>query len=306
MQRTPNSEPALQALAWDDVKLFLALCRARTLGEAARSLQVDTSTVSRRLSGLEDVLGATLFDRDRGGVHPTAAVEPLLPVAEEIEHAMLRFAGTAEKLERTVTGTVRVACPSDAAEALIVPGLPALLQRHPGLQLELSAGEALVDVARRAVDIALRTVRPETGDLVAKAIGTVTLLPAAAPAMAAELGTIKRWQDVPWVGWGERFADSPGARWLRTHAPDAVPRLRSDSLRLQIAAIAQGLGAGLLPAGSVRHYGLEALRPTARLRRSTAPCPAGPLFLVTHRALRNVPRVAAVWDFLVEQAARRL
>src|SRR5260221_6412085 len=120
-------------LNWDDVRLFLALCRSRTVGSAARSLGVDGSTVSRRLSALEKALAATLFERGRGGVTPTEAAEELMSVAEQIEDAMLRFASSAETLEREVAGRVRITCPADAAEVVVVPLLSVLLGRQPAL-----------------------------------------------------------------------------------------------------------------------------------------------------------------------------
>jgi DNA-binding transcriptional LysR family regulator len=106
---------ARDALVWDDVRLFLALCRARTLGAAARTLGVDAATCSRRLAALEEALAATLFDRGRDGIRKTKAAEDLLPVAEEIEAGMLRFASLADGLEREAVGTVRMTCPPDAA-----------------------------------------------------------------------------------------------------------------------------------------------------------------------------------------------
>ena len=87
--------PPTGAMGWDDVRLFLALARARTVGDAASSLGVDASTVSRRLVALEEVMAARLFDRGRDGVTATAAAEELIPVAEEIEAAIGRFTRTA-------------------------------------------------------------------------------------------------------------------------------------------------------------------------------------------------------------------
>ena len=55
------------SMQWDDVRLFLALHRVRTVGAAARALGADPSTVSRRLVALEEALAATLFDRGRRG-----------------------------------------------------------------------------------------------------------------------------------------------------------------------------------------------------------------------------------------------
>ncbi len=295
-----RSDPQATDLPWDDVKLFLALCRARTLGEAARELGIDQSTVSRRLAALEEALAASLFDRGRGGIVATDAAEGLLPVAEEIEHAMARFAGAAEALEREVSGLVRIACPPDVAEVLVAPHLPALLARHPGLQIDLEAGEGLVDVARRVADVALRTVRPETGDLIVKTLTSVDWVLAATPEIAQGLGTLRSWRDVPWITWGERFAHVPAARWFSEHA-DVDPVVRSDSLRVQIAVACAGVGAAIVPFRSVAHYGLVPVRIGATLRRSMAPWPRNDLFLVTHRALRKVPRVNAVWNFLAEQ-----
>lgn len=300
MQRT---DPRAAHLHWGDVRLFLALCRASTLGEAARVLGVDQSTVSRRLAALEENLAASLFDRGRGGIVATEAAEGLLPVAEEIEHAMARFSGAAESLEREVSGVVRVACPPDAAEGLIVPHLPALFARYPGLQLELLPGEAVVDVARRVADIALRIIRPTTGDLIVRTIAPVDWVLAASPSLAKVLGTIRSWSDVPWVTFGDRFAHIPAAQWVRDHAT-VQPLVRSDSVQLQIAVVSTGLGAALMPAPSAVHNGLTPVKIGAKLRRSMTPWPTDDLFLVTHRALRNVPRVNAVWDFLVEHAQK--
>ena len=291
----------MQDLRWDDVRLFLALTRAESLGDAARALGVDGSTVSRRLSALEETLGATLFDRGRSGITATDAAEALMTVAEEIELGMARFTGRAETFEREVAGKVRITCPPDAAEALIVPLLPKLLARHPNLAIELDAGAALLDVARRATDLALRIVKPDRGDLVVTRLMAVEWVVAAAPTLAAELGTLRAWQDVPWVGFSDRFADAAPARWFARHVT-APARFSSASMRVQIAFVGAGLGIGLVPATSVQHYGLRPVKLTKRLRQQLVELPASDLYLVTHQALRRVPRVRAVWDHLVAEA----
>src|SRR5215813_2726871 len=185
----------IASMQWDDVRLFLALHRARTVGAAARALGVDPSTVSRRLGALEETLAATLFDRGREGIAPTEAAERLLPVAEEIEAAMTRFTTAAEGLEREVSGRVRITCPPDVAEVVLVPLLPGLLARHPSLSVDLEPGEATLDLTRREADLALRTVRPLRGDLVVRRLRDVVWVVAAAPGLARELGTLRRWTE---------------------------------------------------------------------------------------------------------------
>jgi DNA-binding transcriptional LysR family regulator len=74
---------------------------------------------------------------------------------------------------------------------------------------------------------------------------------------------------------------------------------------VQLAAVTAGVGIALVPAPSVAHYGLVPVKIAAALRPDAAECPIDELFLVTHRALRNVPRVRVVWDLLVEQLGDR-
>jgi DNA-binding transcriptional LysR family regulator len=290
------------AFHWDDVRLFLALCRSPTVGVAARALGVDASTVSRRLVQLEDAVKATLFDRGRDGVTPTKAAEDLLPVAEEIEAVVRRFSTAAEGLERVAEGLVRLTCPADVAEVVVAPVLRELRARHPALRFQLDPGEAVLDLTRREADLALRTARPTRGDLIVTKVATVRWVAAANPALARELGPVKRWTDVPWIGFGERLAQLPPARWHAQHV-GVEYAVRSDSLAVQLSSVVAGLGVALVPAPSIAHYGLIAIPLAPRLRTGAAAWPLDDLFLVTHRALRDVPRVRVVWDALVARFA---
>jgi DNA-binding transcriptional LysR family regulator len=302
MQRQKMPREPLQ---WDDVRLFLALCRARTVGAAARSLSVDASTVSRRLITLERALGATLFERGRDGSTPTKAAEDLLPVAEEMEQVMARFANTADNLEREVSGLVRVTCPPDVAEVVIAPLLAELLGRHPALRVEINPGESVLDLTRREADLALRTTRPARGDLVVTRLASIRWLPAASPKLARELGALRAWGDAPWIGWGERLASIGPARFLAARLAQQEPVVRSDSLMLQLKLVTAGVGVALVPEPSIEHYGLVPLKLAAPLREAARQWPADTLYLVSHRALRDVPRVRALWDLLLERVGKR-
>ena len=302
MQRKPTTSDPLH---WDDVRLFLSLCRSSTVGEAARALRVDSSTVSRRLSALEAGLTATLFDRNHEGITATKAAEDLLPVAEEMEAAMLRFAQAADGLEREVSGVVRIACPPDVANVVIAPLLRELLALHPALRVEIAPGEAVLDLTRREADLALRTVRPAHGDLWVTRLTSVRWVLVASAELARTIGTLHSWHDAAWVGWGPRFSLIGPAKWLQTHAKGVEPVVRSDSLMVQIAAVSAGVGVTLVPEPSARHYGLVPVKLAAALRADAASWPTDELFLVTLRALREVPRVRALWDLLLQRTGGR-
>ena len=292
-------------LRWDDVRLFLALYRARTVAEAGRSLGVDSSTVSRRLRVLETELDATLFDRSHDGISATKSAEDLLAVAEEIEQGMIRFTNAAEGLERVAAGLVRIACPPDVADVVVAPLLGELFSRHPALRIEIVPGESVLDLTRREADLALRTVRPTQGDLVVTRLTTVRWVLVASPQRASQLGTLQAWSDAPWIGWGERLARIGPAAWLAQYAKDVVPLVRSDSLMVHISVVLAGTGVALVPEPSAKHYGLVPVKLGKALRAEAEAWPSSDLFLVTHRALREVPRVRAVWELLTERAFAR-
>ncbi len=299
-----HGNTAASPLAWDDVRLFLALCRSRTVGEAGKALGIDASTVSRRLAMLEEALATTLFERGRGGVSRTQSAEDLMPAAERIEEAMAGFTTAAEGLEREVAGLVRITCPADVAEIVIAPLLPELVARHPLLRVEIEASETTRDLGRREADIALRVVRPDRGDLVVTKLADVRWVVATAPKLAKKLGTLTSWNAAPWVGWGERLGPTPPARWHATHVK-TEPAIRSDTLRVQLAVVATGAAVALVPEPSVEAYGLAQLKVGAALRASATAWPRAELFLVTHRALRDVPRIRVVWELLLGNVGAR-
>ncbi len=128
---------------------------------------------------------------------------------------------------------------------------------------------------------------------------------AAAPELAKRLGTLRAWSDAPWIGWGERLSSSWPARWVTARLPEGDPVVRSDSFMLQRRARRLRARRGAHPRterGALRSRPAEA-RPA--LREAASDWPIAELFLVTHRALRQVPRVSVVWDLIVARMAAR-
>jgi len=293
----------MQSLRWDDARVLLALRRAGSLSGAGERLGVNASTVSRRLDALEAALGAHLYDRTPDGVLPTAAVEGLLPHAEAMERAAADLVLAAQGREVRPEGEVRVTAPPGVAEFLLAPALPRLLRRHPGLRVSLDATVAYADLTRREADLALRTSRPTRGDLVARKLGEARWGAFAAPSYAAEMGTLRRLDQARWVTWGDDLAHLAPARLLAERVPESALVLRTSHMGAQLAAVAAGAGAVLIDAHTAKVCGLREVPIAPALLRTFPPLVGGALWLVVHRALREVPRISAVWRF-VEDTAR--
>jgi DNA-binding transcriptional LysR family regulator len=170
-----------------------------------------------------------------------------------------------------------------------------------------------VDLTRREADLAVRTRRPQTGDLVSIKLGERCWIPMQArPAATSHEGVegkkgsrpIQDWGALPWIGWGNDMTSFPPAAWVARHVPRAAIVLRTSHFTSQAAAVVAGLGVALLPPAYTRVAPLVPVRYAAALTASVAELPRNETWLVGHRALRNVPRVEAVWSFLVEEFAR--
>lgn len=291
--------PPVVALDWERVRLFLAVYRGRSLLRASERLAVDVSTISRRLDRLENDLGAPLFDRTREGTTPTVLAEQMMPHAEEMELAAIRFATAGAQRETEIEGIVRISVPPGVADTFLAPRLLTLYQRHPRLLLEIDASVGYVDLGRRQADLAIRGHRPTHGELIATKLVTARTVPLASPEYARELGRLRRLEDARWIVWGDDLAHLPDAAWLRKHGPQVEPVLRTSHFGSQLAAARAGLGV-LATAHPFTMAGLVEVAHTRKLDRAWAELPVGALWLVGHRALRQVPRVAAVWSFVQE------
>jgi DNA-binding transcriptional LysR family regulator len=294
----------LQAFDWDDARVLLALFRSRTLRGAARTLQVNASTIGRRLDALEHSLNTRLFDRTLDGLQPTAAAEQLLPHAENLEQAALGLVSAAEGFERKPEGVVRITCVPGVADHFIAPALAGLVERYPGLRIELDSSIAYADLTRREADIALRMNRPTSGDLVALKLTEDRDSILGSQAYLREVGTVKAWTEARWLGWGHDLDLLPTSRWLAERVPETSIVLRSSSINALLGAAESGLGVVLLSKAFCRVRPLFEASLAPALAREAANLPALELWLVGHRALREVPRVAAVWDRIVSEFAR--
>jgi DNA-binding transcriptional LysR family regulator len=232
----------------------------------------------------------------------TAAAEAMLPAAEDMERGLAQFAAAVDAVETTAEGVVRLTVPPGLADAFVAPLLARFHQRFPRVVVELDASVGYADLTRREADLALRAMRPKSGDLIAVKLVATRALPLTSPEYAAELGRLKRWSDARWITYGSELAQIPTARWVTEHA-GAAPVLRTSYFAGQIAAAVAGLGV-ILASEPFRF--VRRLVPVA-IGRALQPgwdaLPLEDLWLVGHRALRTVPRIAALWDFLAEHLA---
>jgi molybdate transport repressor ModE-like protein len=283
-------------MEWDDLKHFLAVARSGSLTEAARNLKASAATVGRHVESLEQRLGTRLFEHRTTGYVLTETGRSILARAEAVEAAVLAVERGAASSDLGLSGRVRVACTEDMASMVIVPHLAPFTTQHPDLAIELLSGLPTVSLTRRHADIALRSVRPDAGDLTMRRIGGVDLAVYASRAYAAARGVAPRDFDfgkVETITWIEEMAGLRGGPWLAQNSAGSRVALQVNTTRLLYAACVAGLGVAVLPCfGGDTDPALVCLVPPEEVQTLD-------LWMVVHRDLATMPRVRAVMDYLV-------
>jgi len=289
---------------WNDLRYVLALTREGSFAAAGRRLGLDPTTVARRLRAIERALGARLFERGaEGEMRPTQAGEVAAGRAEAIEAEIGGLTLAVKGADSEISGTVRVTAVPILINRVLIPAVPDLVARHPGLRLELVADPHDVSLTRREADIALRLARPgsETGGrIIARRIGTLAYAAYAANNRSAP-DLPGQGIDLPWLTYEDGMAYLPQARWIAGVArKDGYAPLVVNDAEPLVQAILAGLGRSLLPCIAADH-----IAGLTRMPQDGHPFPARELWLLTHPDLRHLARIAAVTAW-IEATIQRL
>lgn len=290
----------MKNMNWDDLRYFLSVTRTGSLTGAAVELQVSQSTVSRRITALEQDLNTPLFVRHATGYFLTDQGKNVLRKVSAVEDGITALQIELADLDASATGTVRLATPESLAVNMIIPALPEFISRYPKLRLEIISGVGVSDLSRYEADIALRLVRPQSGNLVMQRLGTMNsaiygstqyLKQHPAPANNPILGR-------SFIIWDRAYAHLPTASWLIQRGYDTNPALVTSSVAEQLAAAKSGIGLALLPAFLVANDAdMVEVIPSQQVFSED-------LWLITHADLRTSLRVRAVSEFIKNVVAR--
>ena len=165
-----------------DIPVFVASVEAGSFAQAAVRLHLSRSAVGKSIARLEERLGVRLFHRttrsqrltDNGALF----YERCLRALEEIRGAESQL----ETGKHQVSGRLRVAVPVLFGRQCIAPLLIELAQEHPGLELEMSFSDRVVDLVEEGFDMAVRNgTLADSAVLVARRLGEHRMVLCAAP-----------------------------------------------------------------------------------------------------------------------------
>ena len=293
--------PPLNAL-----RAFEAAARHLNFSRAADELTVTPGAVSQQIQNLEDYVGAPLFKRTPKGLLLTDAAQTALPALRE---AFDRLAEAASMLTAAVDGRrlTLTAAPSFAAKWL-VPRLGSFEQKHPQVDVWLSAGLDLVDLSAGEVDVAIRYGGGRYPGLEVHRLIGETVIPVISPELHAQtpLNDPKDLANHVLLHDGSPDPDDScpdWTMWLAARGLKSVdgargPRFNQSSLVIEAAVNGRGVA---LAKRTIAQDDLDAGRLISPLQISTAVDFAD--YLVHPKAKGRLPQVKAFISWIAAEAA---
>jgi DNA-binding transcriptional LysR family regulator len=234
----------------DDFKYFLAVARRGRLVLAAERLQVEHTTVSRRIQSLEKGLGVRLFERTPGGWVLSEAGARLFPTAVEIEELTQRAQADASGSDDNVRGGVRILANDGVGAFLAPPMLERLQRRLPHVSFEVLTTSQVLSYRTGEFDIALTIHRPDSDLVTSEKVTDYSLrLNASADYLARHPPVTETDQlaDHSMIWYVESLIGLPELRFFTEIVGQPQFGFRSNSIFAQHRAVAAGAGIGLLP-----------------------------------------------------------
>ncbi len=158
---------------WNGIRDFLAVIEAGSLTSAAQYLNVSQPTLSRRLSALEEALGAKLIVRTPRHLQLTDAGRRIYKLATRMGEEAVSIENVALGLDKQLAGNVRISVTEIIGINWLTPILKDFNNSHPGIIIDLQIDNKVANLQKREADIALRLMPPTQQEIVARHIGDI-------------------------------------------------------------------------------------------------------------------------------------
>ena len=241
----------------NDIYFFASVVQYGGFSAAARSIGVEKTRLSRRISALEKRLGVRLLQRTTRTLALTEAGQRFFErCVATVEGAQAAYESVAE-LRREPVGLVRLSSPVLLTQRCLAHALPGYMTAHPKVSIFVEPTDRTVNVIEERFDIAIRAkpVIEDVAGLVAKSLGQSQRVLVVSSAFLDRYGCPRDPAELPKFNTAASSDDmiDGGARWTltsldnRTQHVELKPKLVTSDLRVRLQAAINGIGVALLP-----------------------------------------------------------
>lgn len=282
-----------QMIDWESIRYFLAVARLGTMSGAARSLEVDHATISRRLGALEAKIAARLVERLPRACRLTPLGQRVYELAQAMEESAYAIERLLDASRSPPSGRVTVSAPPALVANFLLKHLVAFRRANPGIQLSICPEARHVSLSRREADVVLRMTRPEEPTSVVRKLGRVSF-GLYASADYAHLHDPSSWE---FIAYDAGFAGVRQRAWLMEVAEGRPIACEISDINNHLIAARAGAGvAGLPDFLAERDATLQRLSHNGEAFFQD-------IWMAVHRDLRHSPQIRVVMDFLLRTFA---
>lgn len=227
---------------WDDLKIILALSRTGTMSGAAKQLNVQHSTISRRVKSLEKQLGTYLVRRNKGTYVLTQAGSKIKETALKVEKEITGIDGALLSKDDPLFGPLRVTTINSMASTILMPIFSKFSKEHPHIELHIIVSNDTISLANREADIAIRLSNTPPENLIGKRVLTV-----ASTVYASSEYLQQQRKNNEYLKWLGVSCCGFHKSWTKDSCNSSTHQFNSDDALLTMSALRENMGVSYLP-----------------------------------------------------------
>lgn len=282
----------------DDALIFTRVVEYHSFTQAAQSLGMQKSTVSRRIALLEERLGVRLLNRTTRKLRLTEVGQAYYERCRQIMHDFAEAEQAVMQLQQAPSGLLRITSPIEFGQMFLASLLGDFMRQYPQITAEVELASRSVDPLQEGVDIVIMVGQPEDSTLVARRLLSTSRWLCASPDYLAAHGTPTSVAEL--AGHRAVLLSTDSQRYWPLSG-DSLPCQRvlsCNNITFAREAVVAGAGIAALPAlicAESVHSG--------RLVRLLAdvPLPVGELYAVYPSRRFQAMKVKAFLDFLISR-----
>lgn len=280
---------------WNHARAFLATVEKGSLSAAARYLGKRQPTISAQVAGLEEALGVLLFERVGRSLVLTTPGAELVEHFKSMGNAANLIALSAAGQSQELKGPVSITATNLLATEHLPPILKQIKKQAPGIVIDIHTTDKIQDLMRREADIAIRHNRPDEPELIGKLISQVPLHLYASVEYLSSHGVPENISDLTnhdFIGFERPENLISYLKNMGVSLNSANVNFLTQSGTLVLSLVEAGLGISILTE-KIAKKNPKLIQVLPNIDPISVP-----LWLVSHRELRNSQRIRFVFDML--------
>ncbi|WP_316424841.1 LysR family transcriptional regulator [Klebsiella oxytoca] len=285
---------------------FIEAADTGSFVSAARSLGMSAAAISKNIAGLEQVIGVRLMNRTTRKISLTEEGTTFLNQVRIAIDALNHASDVVLAKKMGIQGHVRIATSAAFGRDYLLPALPGLQKRYPGVTIEADFDDRVTDIVKDGYDLAIRGGRIVDSSLISRPVCHLSMILVASPAYLEKYGVPESPEDLKKHRLiARRFLGGRVSSWGFKSSDGSITTLDPESASVTISAPETQVQAALLNLGIAQvgvHHALEYLQ-AGRLKvvllGQHEPGRYEMVIQYPHRVL-IAPRVKATIEYLLD------